>query len=396
MPRNLIVDNKMMLYGDVGDLGYWYEDGADFFTSMDIIKALAAYGSKKPIDVHINSGGGAAYEGIAIANALRSHKGEVTCYNDAVAASAASIIFAAGDQSVMSTGSTLMIHDPSGVTLGTERDHQKSIESLNALGDAMAELYAEKTGSTTKAMRDIMREETWYVSEEAVKAKFADKMDKAAAKAVAAFDYRLYARAPEPMRELAAINKWNLRAKIKTNKETNMTPEEMKAAADKAAAEKAAAEKATADKAAADKAAADATAKLANDQALADATKTEQARCSAISALCATEGVPNLAAALITEGATVEQAKARLANAKDIRAAVAMAQKSCPAIEASVADTYIAAGTSVDGVRSDLFKRIVAAQSVTETRSQNGDHFKPDKPRVDLVADMKRRSGIKE
>jgi uncharacterized protein (UPF0212 family) len=69
-------------------------------------------------------------------------------------------------------------------------------------------------------------------------------------------------------------------------------------------------------------------------------------------------------AALLKEGVTPDQAKARIDGAKDIRAAVDLARKACPAIEASLADSFIAAGTSLQGVREQLFQKMTAAQSV--------------------------------
>lgn len=94
-------------------------------------------------------------------------------------------------------------------------------------------------------------------------------------------------------------------------------------------------------------------------------------RAAAIAQLCAEAGVPAMAAALIRDKASVDDARARITAARDIRAAVTLARQTCPQIEASLADTYIAAGTSLDGVRADLFARIVAAQAATASRSQH-------------------------
>ena len=70
-----------------------------------------------------------------------------------------------------------------------------------------------------------------------------------------------------------------------------------------------------------------------------------------------------MASSLIREGVTLDEAKTRTNNAKDIRAAVDLARKSCPAIEANAADTFIAAGMTMDGVRAKLFEQMTAAQS---------------------------------
>ena len=97
--------------------------------------------------------------------------------------------------------------------------------------------------------------------------------------------------------------------------------------------------------------------------ATAETTKAVTAMAADIVDICAAAGVPTMASALIRESVTVDQAKARTDSAKDIRAAVDLARKSCPQIEANAADAFIAAGMSMDAVRAKLFEQITAAQS---------------------------------
>ena len=205
---NVLVDGEIVLYGAVGD-DYW-EQG---FTSMDVIEALASLGRDADVTVRINSGGGIVWEGVAIYNAFAAHRGKVTIYVDAIAASAASIIAMAGDETIMRTGSLMMIHDASSFTYGDASDHRKSIEILDKLGVQMASIYAEKTGATVAAMRETMREETWLTADEAVARNFADKSDQASASEVTAFDYRVYAHAPATLTALASERNWKPKKK---------------------------------------------------------------------------------------------------------------------------------------------------------------------------------------
>lgn len=205
---NVLVDGEIVLYGTVGD-SYW----SDGFSSMDVIEALATLGRDSDVTVRINSGGGVAWEGAAIFNALNAHRGKVTVYIDAIAASAASIIAMAGDEVVMRVGSLMMIHDPSTITYGDAADHQKSIEVLSKLAAQMASIYAEKTGESAEAMREVMRTETWLTADEAVAQKFADKSDQAQAEEVTAFDYRVYAHAPAKLTALATERNWKPKQK---------------------------------------------------------------------------------------------------------------------------------------------------------------------------------------
>lgn len=200
---NVLIDGEIVLHGTVGD--YYWDAG---FSARDVIEALASLGRQTDVTVRINSGGGIAWEGVAIYNALSAHGGHVTCEVEGVAASAASIIAMAGDDVVMRAGSLMMIHDPALITFGDAADHQKSIDVLDKLGDQLAGIYADKTGSDADAVRDLMKEETWMTADEAVSLGFADFAGDNAAAEATAFDYRLYAHAPEPLTALAQARSW--------------------------------------------------------------------------------------------------------------------------------------------------------------------------------------------
>jgi hypothetical protein len=118
----------------------------------------------------------------------------------------------AADDLVMSLGALIMIHDPSGFTFGTVKDHEKQIESLTALGDAMASIYAEKSGRTQAECRSDMEAEIWLTADEAVKLGYADRALGAAndnqPSEPTAFNYRAYRNPPEPIVALVDARAW--------------------------------------------------------------------------------------------------------------------------------------------------------------------------------------------
>ena len=91
-------------------------------------KAFAAQLAKVKgaLEVHINSGGGDVFDGIAIGNAIRKHKGPVTTVVDGIAASIASVIAQAGQDRVMQPGSMMMIHDASTLCWGDAAEMAKT------------------------------------------------------------------------------------------------------------------------------------------------------------------------------------------------------------------------------------------------------------------------------
>lgn len=191
MEKNLLNGNELLLYGDVGDpFGY------DGFTAADVAKALAEHGPGD-ITARINSGGGIAFDGVAIHSLLKAHPGRITTTIDGVAASAASLIAMAGDQIEMRDGAMMMIHDPSAMTFGNQDTHLKSAAKLGKLADNYATIYAAKSKKTPQQARDLMKSETWMGADEAISHGFAHVKQSEPAAAIAAFDYRIYAHAPE-------------------------------------------------------------------------------------------------------------------------------------------------------------------------------------------------------
>lgn len=201
----LIVDDELMLYGPVGFTDFWDESG---FTSSQVIEALAQLSGD--IVVRLNSGGGIAMEGSAIHNALKRHDGRVIVKIDAIAASAASLIAMAGDEIEMPLGTLLMIHEPSGMTLGPADDHRRTAGVLDTMTGVFAQVYAERTGLSEKQIRQMMKDETWMAPQEALANGFATSVSEhspTTATADATFDYRTYARAPDRLKSLATERK---------------------------------------------------------------------------------------------------------------------------------------------------------------------------------------------
>lgn len=194
-----MAENEIHLYGSVG-YSWWEED---YFTAREVREKLA--GMSGDITVRINSGGGLATEGQAIYTMLQDWPGKVTVIVDGVAASAASLIAMAGDEIVMRLGSWMLIHDPATPWTdgrGTEDDHQKMASLLGTISGAYADIYAARSGKTRDEARDVMKVETVLDGPMAVEQGFATSYDGATqAAAAATFDYRIYANAPQDVRE---------------------------------------------------------------------------------------------------------------------------------------------------------------------------------------------------
>lgn len=161
---------EIWIYEQIGE-DFWGDGvGAKQFTAD--LKALDA----THIDLHLNSPGGAVFDGNAIYNALRNHPATVTTYIDGLAASIASVIALAGDHVVMASNALYMIHEPWGMALGTADEMRKTADVLDKTRDTIVGVYASKTGSSDEELLAAMSAETWYSADEALAAGFVDEV----------------------------------------------------------------------------------------------------------------------------------------------------------------------------------------------------------------------------
>lgn len=144
----------------------------EFLKDLDEIK------DKNFITVHINSGGGDLYAGLAIYNRLKAVKGTVTTINDGLAASAASLIFQAGNIRKMNAGSNIMAHGVAGFLFGYYNidDLKEMVTQFKAHNKAIVNVYAEAMGVNYDEAKGFIDGETWLTGQEAVDKGLADEV----------------------------------------------------------------------------------------------------------------------------------------------------------------------------------------------------------------------------
>lgn len=178
------IDNGFRLEatGDAVRLDIYDVIGDGFFggvSAKSVAKALEPHAKAKSIDVHINSPGGSAFDGITIYNILNQHKANVTVYVDGLAASAASVIAMAGDSIVMAENAMMMIHNASGITMGNAGDHRKTADVLDTIDTQIITTYSNRTGLDADEVASMMDAERWLTANEAVELGFATEMTEA-------------------------------------------------------------------------------------------------------------------------------------------------------------------------------------------------------------------------
>jgi ATP-dependent Clp protease protease subunit len=179
------------------------EIGAYGVTAKGFLAELGALPDDAAIDLRLNSPGGSVFDAVAIYNALKRHTGEITIWIDGIAASAASYIAMAGDTIVMPENAFLMIHDPSGLVMGTAEDMRSTAEALDKVKGSLIQGYAAKSGKSDDEIAILMAAETWFDAEDALDLGFIDRIAEPV-KLAASFDVARFRNAPPEVVEAAS------------------------------------------------------------------------------------------------------------------------------------------------------------------------------------------------
>jgi len=183
---------EIVIYDEIGAFG---------IPAKAFLDELKALGPVAELTVLINSPGGSVFDGVAIYNALKRHDARVMVWIDGIAASIASMVAMAGDEIVMPKNAMLMIHDPSGLVMGTAADMHIMAEALDKMKAGMVAAYRDKSGRDDAEIEAIMAAETWLSAQEAVELGLADRVEQPVRMA-AHFDLSRF-RDPPP--QLAAL-----------------------------------------------------------------------------------------------------------------------------------------------------------------------------------------------
>jgi ATP-dependent protease ClpP protease subunit len=177
------------------ELSIYDEIGAFGVSAKAFLADLGKLPDAAPLTLRLNSPGGSVFDAVAIYNALQRHVGPVTVTIDGIAASAASYIAMAGDEIIMPENAFLMIHDPSGMVMGTAADMRAMAEALEKIGGSLLRGYAAKSGKPEDEIAVLMAKETWLDAAEALDMGFADTMSEPV-RIAASFDVSRFQNAP--------------------------------------------------------------------------------------------------------------------------------------------------------------------------------------------------------
>ena len=159
---------------DSADIYIYGEIGAYDVSDKSFVEDLNSYGNV-PVTVHINSGGGDVFAGLAISNVIKE-RGNVTVSIDGLAASAASLVAMGGAKIIMANNALMMIHEPVVELYGLFNSDELSEaqNSLAAIHDAIVATYASRVKNFD--IESLLAAETWFSAKEALDAGLIDEI----------------------------------------------------------------------------------------------------------------------------------------------------------------------------------------------------------------------------
>jgi ATP-dependent Clp protease protease subunit len=183
--ENLLMNNKgrgffraevtgaeatVFLYDVIVSDDYW-----GGVSALSFAKEMAAIVAPV-IHLRIDSPGGDVFASVAMAQAIREHASKVIVHVDGYAASAATQLLMAADESVISPGGMVMIHKAWSGAYGNSDDFTALAGLLVKIDGQIAASYAAKTGLETEDLLVMMAAETWMTETEAIDAGFVDAL----------------------------------------------------------------------------------------------------------------------------------------------------------------------------------------------------------------------------
>ena len=170
---------EINLNGYIDD-AVWF---GDEITPESLHDTLYEAGIDQTEDVHIrlNSYGGNCNAATRMHDDLAAYPGKIFITVSGTAASAATVLAMAADRLEMTPGSLWMIHNPSVMAVGNERDLMDAIELLRACKDSIINVYGKRCRLGHDTISDMMDKTTWMDAQTALSNGFIDNIAEGAA-----------------------------------------------------------------------------------------------------------------------------------------------------------------------------------------------------------------------
>ncbi|MFR4774411.1 MAG: head maturation protease, ClpP-related [Ruminococcus sp.] len=161
-------ETELLFNGPISEDTWWGDEVTPALFRDELAKVSGN------LTVWLNSPGGDVFAASQIYSMLKNHKGKVTVKIDGIAASAASVVAMAGDETLIAPTALMMIHDPSTCAMGNKSDMEKAIILLDEVKESIINAYETKSHLSRNKIAKLMSDETWLNAKKAYEMGFVD------------------------------------------------------------------------------------------------------------------------------------------------------------------------------------------------------------------------------
>lgn len=178
-PRGVEADeNRVYFYSNVGEKEVF--ELVKILRSMDIeMQALSLrLGIKQiPIELHIHSGGGDLFSGLAAIDTIQNMKTPIHTYVQGSVASAATLMSVCGSKRFIYKNSMMLIHQIStSMMYGKYNEFLDEVENQNLLMEKIKNIYKEKTKLDDETLDEMLSHDLWLNAEKCLELGLVDKI----------------------------------------------------------------------------------------------------------------------------------------------------------------------------------------------------------------------------
>jgi len=144
-------------------------DGLHTLANDQQIDSIEHGGSPPAIVLHINSGGGSIYSGIAAMEAVRRCPVPIHAIVDGVCASAATFPLMVAEKRIMNMNSYMLIHQLSNWTFGKFSELQDEMKNNEEFMRLIKKIYLKHTKIPEGKLDKILKHDLWFDSAKCLK-----------------------------------------------------------------------------------------------------------------------------------------------------------------------------------------------------------------------------------
>jgi ATP-dependent protease ClpP protease subunit len=173
-----VVDNHIYLYQGITPKSVMEMGVAIRSVGQQIINLMTdlSLPSIPPIHLHINSGGGCVFSGLAGASHVLESEVPVYTYVEGSAASAATLISCSGAKRFVTEHSFMLIHQVSTGVWGTYANLSDEKESMDSLMEMIESIYLKHTNIEKDYLKELLKRDLYLNPEKCLELGLVDEI----------------------------------------------------------------------------------------------------------------------------------------------------------------------------------------------------------------------------